>query len=232
MSDITNKDLEDIIRETLGMHDNSERLDESFVAQEKQFSLTTELLSSAAKKSHIELYKGYVESFNEVSAQLDTANRSESNSSDSTFRSLKIDEVYDLNAIYLHELYFSNISDLHSQIGMDSLSYMRLARDFGTFDDWQKDFIACCMASRCGWAVTGYSMYLQSYINCVIDLHDIHVPIGFQPIIVMDLWQHAYYRDYLNDVKTYVFGMMKQINWDVIEERVQKIDRIEKALKR
>ena len=40
-------------------------------------------------------------------------------------------------------MYFENISDLNSTVSVDSLSYMRLARDFGTFDDWQKDFIAC-----------------------------------------------------------------------------------------
>ena len=114
---------------------------------------------------------------------------------------------------------------------MDSLSYMRLARDFGTFDDWQKDFIACCMASRCGWAMTVYNTYLQRYVNCVVDLHSSSVPVGSVPIIVMDVWQHAYYRDYVKDVKTYVFAMMKELNWEVIESRFQRAERIAKVLR-
>ena len=136
-----------------------------------------------------------------------------------------------MNALYLHELYFANISDLQSDIKMDSLSYMRLSRDFGDFDKWQMDFLACCQASRCGWAVTYYNLFTQTYMNAVIDLHSIEVPIGFFPIVVMDVWQHAYYRDYLRDVKTYSMAMMKELNWTVIEDRVKKAEKIAQVLK-
>ena len=209
MAEFTNKDLKENIKKTLGVKDE-ERLDESYVAQVKQFKLSTELLSNATKKSHIDLYHGYVETFNRISAELDSASRENANANHSEYRSLKIDETYNMNAAYLHELYFSNISDLQSEISMDSLAYMRLARDFGTFDAWQKDFIACCMSSRCGWAITYFNTYLQRYMNCPIDLHSLNVPVGCYPIVVMDMWQHAYYRDYLNDSKVYVYGMMKQ----------------------
>jgi Fe-Mn family superoxide dismutase len=120
---------------------------------------------------------------------------------------------------------------MNSEITMDSLSFIRLQRDFGTFDDWQKDFMACCAAARCGWAVTYYNTYTQRYMNCLIDLHSLQVPVGFYPVIVMDVWQHAYYRDYLKDVKTYTKAMMKELNWDVIEKRFEKADRINAVLR-
>ncbi len=230
MSDFTNKDLRENIKKSLKMS-NKKPLKESYVAQAKQFSLPTELLSPSNKRNHIELYDQYIKDFNKISAELDTADRSNASSNSSEYRSLKIDETYNMNAAYLHELYFANISDLHSEIAMDSLSYMRLARDFGSFEEWQKDFIACCTASRCGWAVTYFNTYLQRYMNCTIDLHSVNVPIGSYPIIVMDVWQHAYYRDYLKDVKTYVYGMMKQLNWDVIEKRFKKAELIQKSLR-
>jgi len=234
MSSFTNDDLRKNIRDSLGL-DNDARddktLDEAYVAQPKHHDLPTELLSMANKKSHVALYEGYVEKFNRISAELDAVNRSEADSNYSKFRSLKIDEVHNMNAAYLHELYFSNISDLHSNISMDSLSYMRLSRDFGTFDAWQEDFIACCMSSRCGWAMTVYNSYLQRYMNCVVDLHSIQVPVGSYPIIALDLWQHAYYRDYLTDVRTYVHAMMKQLNWTVIEGRVNRAEKIQNALR-
>ena len=47
----------------------------------------------------------------------------------------------------------------------------------------------------------------------------------------MDMWQHAYYRDYLKDAKTYVYAMMKQLNWDIIEDRFKKAEKISKALR-
>jgi len=68
-------------------------------------------------------------------------------------------------------------------------------------------------------------------MNAVIDLHSIEVPIGFFPIVVMDVWQHAYYRDYLRDVKTYSMAMMKELNWTVIEDRVKKAEKIAQVLK-
>jgi Fe-Mn family superoxide dismutase len=230
MSSFTNKDLKETIRNSLHLNEE-DILKESYVAQLKQFNLPTELLSAANKANHIELYENYVKEFNRISAELDTVDREASSSNHSRYRSLKIDETFNMNAIYLHELYFSNISDLHSEISMDSISYMRLARDFGTFDEWQEDFIACCMASRCGWAITYFNVYLQSYMNCAIDLHSLNVPFGSYPVIVMDMWQHAYYRDYLRDVKTYTFAMMKQLNWNVIGERFKKAEAIQSVLR-
>ena len=227
---ITNKNVKDIIRSSMNL-DVNEQLNESLVAQTKLFDLPTEFLSKANKLSHKELYEGYVETFNKVSAQLDTADRSSSNANHSEYRSLKIDETYNMNALYLHELYFANVSDLQSQITMDSLTFMRLSRDFGDFDAWQTDFLACCAASRCGWAITYYNMFTQTYMNAVVDLHSIEIPIGCYPVIVMDVWQHAYYKDYLRDVKTYASTMMKELNWRVIEDRVKKAEKIAQVMR-
>jgi len=224
IDDFLTEEAKKVIRDTLDVKDD--RLNESFMAQPKQFNVKTDFLSPGNVQNHIELYEGYVENFNKTSMQLDSADRSSVNSNNSPYRAYKIDETYNMNGAYLHELYFANIGDAQSRITMDSLSYMRLNRDFGSFDDWQRDFIACGMASRCGWVVTYLNMYTQSYMNCAIDLHSEHVPAGMYPVIVMDVWQHAYYRDYLKDVNSYMSAMMKQLRWSVIEKRFEKADKI------
>ena len=207
------------------------RIDESLVAQQKRFDVNTDFLSDSNISNHIELYEAYIRDFNLISAKLDSIDRKEVSSNHSGFKNLKHDETYNLNAAYLHELYFANIGDPNSQITMDSLAYMRLARDFGSFDAWQNDFIACSQSSRCGWAVTYLNTYTQTLMNCVIDLHSQNVPTGMYPVIVMDLWQHAYYKDYLKDSKTYVNAMMKQFRWPVIEKRIVKSDKIAQILR-
>ena len=224
-----NSDVMKIIKNTLGTE--KEDLNEALVAQQKQFKLVTEFQSAATKKAHEVLYEGYLEAFNRISAELDSVDRSAVKSNSSNYRSLKQDETYNMNAVYLHELYFANISDISSTISMDTLSFMRLSRDFGDFDKWQSDFIACCLASRCGWAMTYYNIFTHTYMNTFIDLHSLQVPVGCIPIIVMDVWQHAYYRDYLSDVKTFTYAMMKELNWGVIEERVKRAERVAQALK-
>jgi len=221
---LLNDDVKNVIKDTL-------KLNESLSAQEKKFSINTDFISTDNLQNHIQLYQNYIKNFNQANAKLDTVNKAEANGNHSDFRSHKLDETYNMNGVYLHELYFANIGDNSSQIQMDSLAYMRLSRDFGSFDEWQKDFLACCNASQNGWAITYLNTYTQTYMNAMIDMHTNNVPFGTIPVVVMDVWQHAYYRDYLKDVNTYCKAMMKQLNWNVIEERVVKADKVVRVLR-
>ena len=210
--------------------DEKEKISEAFLAKPKRVSVKTDFLTSANLGNHVELYNDYVEKFSLASTKLDTVDKS-ANPNLSDYRSLKNDETFNMNAAYLHELYFANIADASSKISMDSLSYMRLTRDFGSFDAWQKDFMACALSSRCGWVVTYLNTYTQTYMNCSIDLHSDNVPVGMYPVIVVDMWQHASYKDYLKDAKTYLTAMMKELRWPIIEKRIEKADKILQVLR-
>ncbi len=226
-------DIKKLINEAIdeALSDNKEEMiNEAYVTQAAKFDLKTELLSSKTKVAHQKLLEGYSKKLNEVSAKLDGCDKSGANLNHSEFRGLKVDETYNHNAAFLHGLYFENISDLNSQINMNSLSYMKLTRDFGTFNAWQEDFVACCLSARNGWAVTFYNPYLKRYVNTVIDLHSTNVMIGMLPVIVMDCWEHSYYRDYMSNRKAYVFGMMKEFDWNVIEDRIKKSEKLSKIL--
>ncbi len=227
---IINKVVAQAIAEAKQKNEPSKRLNEAYSVATKTFDIKTESLSEDSKKAHQELLAGYVEALNRVSAELDTADRDGSNPNNSQFRNLKIDESHNLNAAFLHGLFFENVGDVNSKITMDTLSFMRLERDFGTFDAWQKDFIACALAARNGWAVTCYNTFLKRYINVVVDLHCLNVPFGCIPVIVVDCWEHTYYRDYLKDRKSYVFAMMKELRWSRIDERFDKVDKMTKVM--
>ena len=229
MKYLINNNVKNIIKETLGTDESS--INEALASQPKQFTIRTDFLSDRNIDNHIELYHDYLKNFNEVSAKLDTADRSNVDSNNSDYRSLKIDETYNMNGSYLHELFFANIADNNSRITMDSLSYMRINRDFGTFDDWQRDFIAAGKGSRNGWVVTYLNTYTQTYMNCFIDMHSNNVPVGMYPVIVIDMWQHSYYKDYLKNSSVYLTAMMKQLKWSVIEKRFEKADKILQAIR-
>ena len=219
-----NREIKKAIEESLG-----NVLNEAYVVEAKKYSLRTDLLSDATKKAQQQELNEFVAALNRVSAELDGANTEDANNKASNFRSLKEDEVHCMNASFLRALYFENISDLNSKITMDSLAFLRLERDFGTFDEWQRDFIACCMSSRDGYALTGYSVFLKRYMNFVIDEEAKNVGIGVMPIIVMDVNLGAYFRDYLDNRKTYVMGMMKELDWERIEERFRRAEKIAKV---
>lgn len=232
---VNEDDIKEIIKESLMMSRKTEpapeRIAEAYVVSASKYDMTTEKLSEENKSAHQELMEGYAKALNEVSAALDTADRDAANPNNSAFRSLKIDEVYNLNAAFLHGMFFENISDLRSTVSMDSLVYMRLERDWGTFDAWQRDFIACALSSRNGWVVTVYNFFLKRYMNVVVDLHNIGIPISSVPVVVLDCWEHSYYRDYLKDRRSYVFAMMKELKWSVIEDRIRKVERMAEASK-
>lgn len=231
-------DVEGIIKRSIQSHLVKEEanlpsdlVSESFVAEPKQFKQVSEFVSQKTKNAHVDKYKSYVEAFNKASAELDTAERKDVNNRHSDFRSLKLDETWNLNAVWLHELYFANCFDPNSEVVMDSLSFLRLQRDFGTFDDWQRDFMACALASRGGWAVCGYHTFLKKYVNFMIDDHAGNVPVGLYPLIVVDMWEHSYYKDYLNDPKSYLVAQMREFNWEVIEDRFKKAEAIAQVVK-
>ena len=224
MSDIK-KEIQLAIKESLGGV-----LKESYVTEPKKFILKTESLSEKTKAARQLEFEQFVKTLNEVSAQLDTADRELANDKSSSFRSLKLDEAHNMNAAFLRALHFENISDLSSTLTMDMLCFLRLERDFGSFDNWQKDFIACAMSSRDGYALTGYSIFLKRYMNMVIDTEALNVPIGFLPVICLDVSDGAYYRDYISDRKSYVIRMMKELNWEKIETRFKQTESAQKAL--
>lgn len=209
-----------------------EVLEEGYAVEAKKFDLKTQLLSEKNKDSHFKLLDGYCKKLNEVSANLDAVDKSEANVNYSLFRSLKNDEAHNNNAVFLHTLFFENISDLNSQISTDSLTYMKLTKDFGTFENWQEDFIACGISSRNGWVVTGYNPYLGRYMNMVIDLHTDNLILGLIPVVVVDCWEHSYYRDYLTNREKYIHAMMKELDWEVIENRIEKCELISKAMRK
>ena len=202
---------------------------EAYVAVPKQFTLKTEKLSEKVKKARIEQFEKTVKVLNRVSAELDGANTSDAdNSTNSTFRNLKMSESYAINEAFLQAQFLENIDDVNSSISMDMLSYLRLARDFGTFEAWQENFQACARSSRGGYVVTAYSIYLKRYMNFVVDDAANGIPFSVIPVIVLDVSEGIYVKDYLNDLSSYVKNMMREFDWQVIDERVKRCEKIAK----
>jgi len=224
------KNLDRLVMSSIDDALKSTVIKEAYVATPKKFNLKTEKLSEKSKKARIEIFEKTVESLNRISAQLDGADlESANNSISSGFRNLKIAESYAINSSFLQAQFLENIDDINSSISMDNLCYIRLARDFGDFDTWQKNFLACVKSSRGGYAVTAYSIYLQRYINFTIDGAESGVPFSAIPVIVLDVNEGVYTKDYLSDVEAYAKNMMREFNWQVIEERFKKCEKVAKV---
>lgn len=168
--------------------------------------------------AHLGLYEGYVDKINEIDQILaGAAGRDQANATFSYFRECKRGETFALNGVILHELYFQNIGGRTE--GPDRYTMGVLEHDFGSFKNWQEDFIATAKASR-GWAVLCFDQRSYHFRNISLDSHDLGNIAYSAPILILDVYEHAYFLQYASNKAEYINRFMKNINWEVIGRRM------------
>ncbi len=185
----------------------------------KQFPLLPESGQSDAQlAAHRDvLYQGYVKRLGEIESQLPAADRAGANAVFSSYRSLKVEEVFSLNGVILHELYFGNLGPSGEAMGQKTTEM--ITRDFGSVDAWKEDMIACGKSAR-GWALLAYSLYDGKLHNYVLDAHHLNVPALALPLLVVDVYEHAYMIDYGTDRAKYLADVYAHVRWEQVEKRV------------
>ena len=177
-------------------------------------------LSEKQLDAHFKLYKGYVTKVNEIS-QL-SKNPEDFKGSNPTFsemRNQKLGETYALNGVKLHELYFENICDPK---GEPSEELNKLISGCFKDKDEMIAYLKEVALSVRGWAIVALDCLTQSLRVIGADLHDYGAVWGATPIIVIDVYEHAYFMDYGSDRGAYLDKILPNLNWDVINERVKK----------
>lgn len=164
------------------------------------------------------LYAGYVNKLNEIEDRLKGVDISKANQIFSDLRALKADETFALNGVVLHELYFENLGTGKKK-PTGKLSDA-ISRDFGSLDKWAENFKACGMAAR-GWVIMGLSSYDGKLHNYCLDTHNFNFPASASPILVMDVYEHAYVIDYGVKRPPYIEAFMKNVDWSVAESRFE-----------
>ncbi len=187
------------------------------------FKYATDVVSEEQFNAHTKLYNGYVKKLNEVDAILQgDGMRSEANAIYSYYRGLKKGVTFSLDSVILHELYFSNISYYGQSPGEKTTAF--LAESFGSYEAFLKDFTATCMSAR-GWCLTVYDQRSERLRNILCDAHDEGIILGSYPIIVTDMYEHAYFYDYLTDKEAYINSVIRGLNWEAIESRAARLQR-------
>ncbi len=170
-------------------------------------------------EAHMRLYEGYVTNINKVDEILSRgdAQREQSNITFSFYRELKRGETFALNGVILHELYFENIGG--NTKDPDQATMSMLEESFGSVQKWQEDFIATAKASR-GWAVLCLDQRSMRLRNISLDAHDVGNIAYSAPALVLDMYEHAYFLQYADKKADYINAFLKNINWNVVGERM------------
>jgi len=183
----------------------------------KNFEYNTNAVSEKSHKTHIELYREYVEKTNEILQQLkDEPQHEKAHKNYSCHRSCKKELSYNLNSVVLHEMYFKNLGKGE---GEPSSAFKQLANDFGY---WKNDFIATAKSAR-GWCVSVFEQRTNKLCNILLDSYDTGVLMNMFPILVIDMYEHAYFAEHANNREEYIQRFMKNVNWNVANKRTESL---------
>jgi Fe-Mn family superoxide dismutase len=199
----------------------------NFIAQEKtaepyeakDYSHLLEMpgFSDTLLNNHFKLYQGYVKNTNLLSEKLNTLLKKGEDRTP-VYAELKRRFGFEFNGMRLHEYYFGNLGG-KNELDEKSPLYKKMVRDFGSFDAWKKDFISTGSMRGIGWVVLYWDPKSDRIFNCWINEHEVSHLAGCKPIVVMDVFEHAYMTDYQLNRAQYMEAFLKNINWDMAAKR-------------
>jgi Fe-Mn family superoxide dismutase len=175
--------------------------------------------SETILKNHFTLYQGYVTNTNKVLDAL-TQMAADGKTGTPEYAELKRRQGWEWNGMRLHELYFDNLGG-KSPLNPNGKLGKKLAESFGTVEAWEKDFRATGAMRGIGWVVLYEDLATGRLINFWVNEHDVSHPAGCQPLLVMDVFEHAFMIDYGLKRADYIEAFFKNIDWSAVESRVK-----------
>ncbi|MDP2952568.1 MAG: Fe-Mn family superoxide dismutase, partial [Chloroflexota bacterium] len=97
----------------------------------------------------------------------------------------------------------------------------KMAEEFGSYENWEKDFKATGTMRGIGWVILYLDNLSSKLINQWINEHETGHLAGCTPILVMDVFEHAFMIDYGLKRADYVEAFFKNIAWDVASSRIK-----------
>ena len=161
-------------------------------------------------------YSGAVTALNTVRSKLTQA-LGDANTPAYVYNGLKREQLFRTGSVVLHELYFANLGG-NGKAGADLRT--KIAASFGTFDTWESEFrkIAAGLGGGSGWVVLGYNQRLKLLENYWMADHATG-PIDTTPVLVMDMYEHAYHMDFGAAAAKYIDAFFANINWEAVAQR-------------
>lgn len=172
-------------------------------------------------KNHFALYQAYLNNTNKLLESINTLLK-EGKTGTLEYAELKRRFSWEWNGMRLHEYYFENMAKDSVELDKESKLYKKIVEDFGSYEDWEKDFKGIGAMRGIGWAVLYYDPATGRLLNVWINEHDVGHLLGAKPILIMDVFEHAYMIDYGLKRADYIEAFFKVIDWKTVIERFEK----------
>jgi Fe-Mn family superoxide dismutase len=172
-------------------------------------------------KNHFTLYQGYVNNTNRLAEALSLLLK-EGKTGTPEYAELKRRFGWEFNGMRLHEYYFGNMVKNGVELDRDSQLYKSISQDFGSYEAWEKDFKGTGAMRGIGWVILYYDPYGGRLFNTWVNEHDVGHLSGATPLLIMDVFEHAYMTDYGLKRADYIEAFFKTIDWKTVGERFLK----------
>jgi superoxide dismutase, Fe-Mn family len=194
----------------------------------KQFNLSgLNGISDQTLEVHFKLYEGYVKETNNLLGKISEIRGTDAVEADkmASFSELKRRLGFEYNGMVLHEYYFDNLKAQSAGEPEKASSFFQAAeQSFGSYETWKADFVSVGKMRGVGWAICYQDPATHLLSNHWITLHEDGNIAGYKPILVMDVWEHAFLLDYKPAERPkYIEAFFSNINWSTVEGRLENI---------
>lgn len=190
-----------------------------YTAKDYTRLLGTPGFSDALLKQHFELYGGYVKNANALHDELEAA--SPAKPPTPAWSELKRRFGWEWNGMRLHEVYFGNLTKKQTSPEKGTGLGGQLAKDFGSYESWDKEFRATGSLRGIGWAALVWDGEARRLFNVWIDEHDRGQLAGCPVLLLMDAFEHAYLTDYGTKRAQYIDAFLAAADWDLASRRFE-----------
>jgi len=164
--------------------------------------------------NHFTLYQGYVKNTNGLLEMLDTKEPGTVEYSE-----LQRRFGWEWNGMRLHELYFGNMTKETIEMKEGAFK-QKIDKIYGNVENWKKNFVGVGTMRGIGWVVLAYDKEADELFNAWINEHDVGHLAGAVPLLVMDVFEHAFMIDYGLKRADYITAFWNAIDWAVVESRL------------
>lgn len=175
--------------------------------------------SDTLLKNHFTLYQGYVNNTNKVHEMLVELHKA-GKTGGPEYAELKRRFGWEFNGMRLHELYFENLGG-NGKFNQSGKLAKRIAEDFGNYQHWESDFKATASMRGIGWVILYQDNLSGRLFNQWINEHDAGHMAGCNPILVLDVFEHAFMTDYGLKRADYITAFFKNMKWEKVESRLK-----------
>jgi superoxide dismutase, Fe-Mn family len=191
----------------------------AYTAKDYSKLIGMEGFSQTLLNNHFTLYQGYVTNTNKLTDAL-AATLKEGKTATPEYAEMKRRFGWEFNGMRLHEYYFENLGGKTALDKSGTLA-KKLAVAYGSYEAWEQDYRATGAMRGIGWVVLYQDPATGGLVNIWVNEHDVGHLSGCQPILIMDVFEHAYMIDYGLKRADYIAAFFKNVNWKAVESRIK-----------